>query len=838
MNRIVVIWSLSLLLGSTFLESKVNARSPQLNSSLAENPRAYPISVGRITKDWLGMVNSSENPGTIASHRRSKRTSQNLEATSSPMFSKSQQLTNLTRAIATWSKEAELYRDRGQTAQEIETLLKIARGYISLGQFQAAQIELNRIVALAPASPEKLALTQKRLGDVHSGLGDYESAISAYKASLETQISLPTLNSLVQVLQSRRQNYLTQSQNTRSDRDLSKYRALARRDRASALKYARRALVVSQKLTHPSAVRALIQWADLQQHGGSIRSRTLTVSRHQNNSSQDSVRNLSNSGKPGLSAKQLEQGRSILESLPPSRSAAYLMIDWAKVDSNNQVSWLHRASNIARTINDSRAFSYIFLELAYFYQENRDLELTIDYAKRAIVAAESSNQYDSLFRAQRLSGQVYQKIDRKDKATNAYRSAVASIDLMVQDLGLADARRIVEFNQEIEPIYRETLDLLLDAPSGSANLDEALSVFDKLRLAQLQRYFGDNCFEIARTDLFEPTGSTKNNIALINSIILKDRVVFILQLPDGRTIKSEAQIPKTELVSFAEQWYRELTMEYTWEFRTKSRWFYDLIVKPFAAELEAIDPEALVFIHDGILRNLPMAALLDDEQFLAEKWASVSSIGLNYTSTSSKPKSQSTIAFGLEDFPTGWEKLPGVREEIDSIQNIVGGKKFFGKKFTVNNLMQQLDRQEYSIVHLATHGYFGGTAETSFVLAYDQKISALELEDILGQSKQIPNLLVLSACETAVGSELAILGLAGVGARSGVATTLGSFWQVGDESQSETIKAFYSQLENRDKSKAMSTANYALSLQQVQIEQIRALVHPQQWAALNLIGYW
>ena len=593
------------------------------------------------------------------------------------------------------------------------------------------------------------------------------------------------------------------AQNSRREEDARPYQKLVQRDRNLALKYARRAIEESQSQKGASTIGALIGWHALTD---------------------------------GLSPQQLKRGQTVLESLPLSSSTVLLTINWAKIDSANRVNWLYRASNDAQKINDPALLSYVFLELSHSYRDLGDLELAIDYARQASRVAEYSNTYRSLFRAQRSLGQIYHRIGQQARAVDAYRNAIASIDTLGKDLSITDTRKIVEFNQEIEPIYRETIDLLLDTPNDAANLDEALLIFDKLRLAQLKRYFGDNCFEIERPNIAKRANSTPQNITSINSIILEDRTVFILQLPDGRTISHEAQISESELASLVEQWYGELTTGFTWEFSAKSRLLYDLIVRPFEAELTAANPEPLVFIHDGILRNIPMAALNDGEKYLAEKWASVSSIGLNYQDSTKGQKESKALAFGMEKFPPGWSQLKSVRAEITSVQNIVGGDDFFGKEFTTDNFYRQLNQNKYEVVHLATHGYFGGTADTSFVLAYDRKISATELENVLTQSKQIPQLLVLSACETAVSSELALLGLAGIGVRSGVTTTLGSLWEVDDESQSKAIEDFYSRLENNTTESAQWTTRSAIALQQIQIEQIRAFVHPLRWAALSLIG--
>ena len=719
------------------------------------------------------------------------------------------------RAIALWQQQLASYRADGRTTKESETGLKISQGLISLGQYRSAMTQLNEVMSQKASSPLSRAKAEKLLADAHGGIGNYKKAILLYQSSLQklasldgkelAETKLSTLNNLVSVLQKRRQANQLKASFSSTEEDARSYHQQIQQDYDLALKYARLAKDLGKAKNSASVVRTLIEFNKLSSP---------------------------------LALGDIQKGSNIMMNLTPSSSTVLSMLEWSKVDQTNRLSWLYRANNMASAIDNERVQSTVLMELARFFETRRDLKQAIDYAKQSALKAEGSNTFDNLYRAQRLTAGLYREQGQSNKARDAYRSAIASVDLVAEDMRDRNRNQIVEFNRQIEPIYRETLSLLLD--NSSPNLDEALLVFDKLRLAQLRRYFGDNCFEIDRPNITNRNNSTTKNVAIVNSIILTDKVVFILQLKDGRTIKSEANISQAQLENMAQQWYGELTTGFSWEFRALSRQFYDLIIRPYDAELSATQPEALVFIHDGILRNLPMAALYDGEQFLAEKWASVSSLGLNYTNSSTQPKDLKVAAFGTENFPNGWSKLPGVVEEIDSIQNTVGGKEFLGQEFTVDNLTRQLSNNEYSIVHLATHGYFGGTASSSFILAHDQKISANSLEDILGTSKQIPDLLVLSACETAVGSELAQLGLAGVGVRSGVASTLGSLWQVDDEDQSKTIKAFYSGLTDNGKSNKLArpTAKSALALQQIQIEQIRALAHPQQWAALNLIGDW
>ena len=710
---------------------------------------------------------------------------------------------NINRAIAAWKKEVSTSDERILKTTEIETRLKIAWGYISLGQFYPAITELERIIALTPSDRQTLALTRKRLGNAYSGLGKFDKAIFNYQESLKQKKSLSTTNSLVEALIAREKYNRLIAESSRQinskGSNAIRYRTQAEKDRNAALKYAEAALSLSDR-TNLSSVRALINWTNI-------------------------------SGQ-NLSLQQLYKGKKILSNIEPSRNLVFTILNWADIDKEHKALWLQRALDVASAIDDPYLKSYAFLELGYLEEQLGNLTKALDYAQSSQIMAQSEFAYDSLFRAQQLAGRIYQTKGERTAAIDAYRQAIASLGRLRQDSVTISIEQRKNFETEVEPIYRSALKLLLDRPqTKKSDLIEAIAIFDKLRLAQLQNYFGDNCFEIVKQKSANKNNPANENTAIINSIILENKTFFILQLPNGRLVKSEVKVSEAELVKQASEWTKNLNNRATNEYRTRSRLFYDYIIKPFESHLAANNLTTLIFVHDGILRNLPMAALFDGQQFLVQKWASVSSIGLNLTPTYTKPEKTKAIAFGLELAIAGWSPLPNVASEIQNIQNIIGGNKFLNSQFTADNLYQQLLQEKYDVVHLATHGYFGGTVETSFLLAYDQKISALQLENVLLSSRQIPELLVLSACETALTSDRSLLGLAGIAARSGVSSTLGTFWQVQDDEQSQTIEAFYSYWRQ-------PKYNKATALQKVQIEEIKKYdnAHPEKWAALTLIG--
>lgn len=715
-----------------------------------------------------------------------------------------------TQIKETGAKETE----EANQARKINVLLKEAQNYLQKGQFYSAITQLNKILALNPSEKQVKALTHKKLGNAYSGVGKFQKAVLNYQISLKQEMEISTLNNLVKTLliSERYNNRIAkEAQQTNSSAPpAEEFTIRAKQNREQAVRYAERAILISQNNINKfslSSVIALINW-----HNAIASGNSEPVTQN-------------------LSSQQLYRGGEILKNLPDSRNLAFTILNWSKIDRDKyRLSWLNKALKIAEDSNDVYLKSYVLLELGKFYQKQENFKLALHYAQKSQVNAQSVFAYDSLFRSQQLIGQIYQPED-KPQALLAYKNAINSLELLNQNSSSIGVEQRINFESKIEPIYRQALKLTLNHPNlKKSDLIEAIAISDKLRVAQLQNYFGDDCFEI-RQNKTTSFNQIQSDTALINSIILEDRVFLILQLPDGSLNYSQTKIDKAQVYSKAEQWNKELNDRANWDFIDNSRFFNDLIVKPFESHLQTKQISQIVFVHDGILRNLPMAALFDGENFLAQKWASTSSLGLNsaysISSQGSKPKA---IAFGLQEAIFGWTALENVASEIAIVQNIIGGDKFLNTQFTSNNLKHKLSEESYSTVHLATHASFGGTAETSFILAHDGKIPALELEDILTQSKQIPTLLVLSACQTATGNDSSLLGLAGIAARSGVESTMGSLWQVNDREQGKMIEAFYRHWQNPQ-------YNKATALQKVQIEEIEGYInsHPQKWAALSLI---
>jgi CHAT domain-containing protein len=94
-------------------------------------------------------------------------------------------------------------------------------------------------------------------------------------------------------------------------------------------------------------------------------------------------------------------------------------------------------------------------------------------------------------------------------------------------------------------------------------------------------------------------------------------------------------------------------------------------------------------------------------------------------------------------------------------------------------------------------------------------------------------LLILSACQTAVGDKRAALGLAGVAVRSGARSTLATLWSVQDQSTADLMTRFYGALNKTGGSKAES-------LRQAQLALLKSSEYnnPYYWAPFVLVGNW
>ncbi|NEQ53546.1 MAG: CHAT domain-containing protein, partial [Leptolyngbya sp. SIO3F4] len=283
---------------------------------------------------------------------------------------------------------------------------------------------------------------------------------------------------------------------------------------------------------------------------------------------------------------------------------------------------------------------------------------------------------------------------------------------------------------------------------------------------------------------------------------------------------------------------------------------YQWLIKPIENELgsEAID--TILFSMDSGLRTVPIAALHDGQQFLVEKYSvgMIPSLGLMSPHYQPIDNAQ-VLAMGASTFES-LQPLPAVPAEIETIGQLWPGRKFLNETFTQQNLISQQQRTPAQIIHLATHAEFNaGNADDSYIQLWDEQ---LQLSDIhtLGWDKPSVDLLVLSACRTALGDANAEMGFAGLAVAAGVKSALASLWSVSDVGTLALMSEFYHQLmDNPLKSNALRAAQLAMLKGETRLEKKQLPIadsqlpedlrdnleyldvsHPYFWAGFTMIG--
>jgi CHAT domain-containing protein len=260
-------------------------------------------------------------------------------------------------------------------------------------------------------------------------------------------------------------------------------------------------------------------------------------------------------------------------------------------------------------------------------------------------------------------------------------------------------------------------------------------------------------------------------------------------------------------------------------------------MQPLEPYLKEFNIHMLVFVPDGALRTIPMAALHDGEQFLIQKYAIATTPGLTLTDARSLDREQvHLLSMGLTEGVQGFAPLPNVQQEIQDIQDLFGGTSLLNEEFLALNIEREMKQEKFTIVHIASHGKFDQNPEDSYVLAYDQKLTMNQLGELIGlfQFRQTPlDLLTLSACETAAGDDRGALGLAGVAIKSGARSALATLWFINDQASSLLVNQFYTQLKQSSHSKAQALQDAQLTLLDHVIYR-----HPSYWAPFLLINNW
>ena len=468
--------------------------------------------------------------------------------------------------------------------------------------------------------------------------------------------------------------------------------------------------------------------------------------------------------------------------------------------------------------------------------------------REAALDAEQAGAPELLFRCQWFAGRILATQGQDEQAIAAYRGAVRNLERVRLDLPAFDPQTGRSlFRETLGPVFTELADLLLQQASNSdgaaqqVELGEARAVIEQLKTVELEDYFKDDC-AADLTARVKPVDNPGERTAVLYPVLLADRTELILSLPDGRLVAARSTASGAEITEAAQQF--RLAIDTRPDPVNPANWLRPAVyldaqlIKPVEPLLKEYDIQTLVFVPDGALRTIPIAALHDGTYFVAERFAVATSLGLNLLDT--RPLSERKVDVllgGLSESVAGAPALPAVATEIDTLSGVLGARRvLMNQDFVKPELGEALGRTPFNVIHLATHGEFASNPEDSYLLTYDGRLNMNELSDLvrLSQFRDEPvEILTLSACKTAAGDDRSALGLAGLAVKTGARSALAALWEVDDTATSQLMPGFYRNLLEPGVNKAE-----ALRLAQRAIMADRATVHPFYWAPFLLIGNW
>ncbi|MEH1844973.1 MAG: CHAT domain-containing protein [Nostoc sp.] len=738
-------------------------------------------------------------------------------------------------ALSTWQKAAEIYQQIGDKETLISNRINSAQAMQALGLYHQAQktlTEVEQTLTSLTKLPIKAAGLLS-LGNVLRSVGDLDKSRTILEQSLVVAKQVQSSKAIADTLLSLGNTAFTQgkSQLTIGNTEFAQQQIQA------ALRFYQQTATIA-----PPTTRLQAQLNQL----------SLILEILNNKSDENTLKKAL-----GLSS----QIRSEINKSLPSRNSVYARIQFASILkklrhqttinglSNLDIAQLlSTAVQQAQNLRDQRAESYALGFLGGLYENNKQLSDALALTEKALFIAQSINASDIIYQWQWQQGRLLkQQGDIKD-AIVAYDAAYKTLESLRGDLVTASQDVQFSFRENVEPVYRELVELQLRTEnleqgtpeSSQYKLKQARQVVESLQLAELNNFFRSACLEpIVEID---KVVTQDKKAAIIYPIILPNSLELILTLPNQQLRHYTSNISQEKVQSTIALLHEYLPdVAATSEVKQQSQKIYDWLIKPAQAELSNNGITTLVFVLDGELRNIPMGVLYDQQnkKYLIEKYAIALTAGLQLLDPKPLQKVQlNALIAGVGEARSiegrKFSSLKNVAGELKEIQmEIPNSQEFLNQNFIDNNLRKKLQTSAFSVVHLATHGEFSSDPERTFLLTWDKLLKVKQFDTLLRVSdKRSRNieLLVLSACKTALGDQRAALGLAGIAVRAGARSTLASLWSVDDQSTAQLMSEFYRELK--------TGISKAQALQRAQLAVFAKEKSPYFWAPYVLVGNW
>lgn len=542
---------------------------------------------------------------------------------------------------------------------------------------------------------------------------------------------------------------------------------------------------------------------------------------------------------------------------------------------------LNNAYQLADANHQIRLRSQAEGYLGRLYAAQNRHQDALRWLDKAIFDAQQVHATDLLMRWEMQSGKVFQATANNAAAMQAYTHAVQHLTDIRYSVPATLHNGHSSVKDIIDPIYRGLADTLLLQAANTASseakqllLRQAIDAMETIKQSELEEFFNDRCL-VGDDTIINLKDALLPEIGIIYPIILPDRVELLFRAGESSQFEQKSIAVSSKEVTGAAAEMAQYLRDGQGNYRPAARKLYNWLFKAYDSTLKAKGITTVVYLPDGFLRQIPFAALLNDKKFAIEDYAIVTLPRLTLKkpvardqhphaliAALSKPDGASIDELlqspvggvlgerGITELPEITvqgeapkmtrallvEKLslPSINTEVSDIQKNTVNTTLLNQTFTVGEFKESLETGNYSIIHVASHGYFGKNAADSFVMTYDRNLKLSEFESLLSDKRIKKNsidLLTLSACQTAEGDDHALLGFSGMAIKTNARSAIGTLWPVSDVATATLMKDFYANLNTQPK---------ALALQQAQLALLKNndTKHPYYWSPFVLVGNW
>jgi CHAT domain-containing protein len=487
-------------------------------------------------------------------------------------------------------------------------------------------------------------------------------------------------------------------------------------------------------------------------------------------------------------------------------------------------------------------------------------EQALATAARSAEVARSIGQAQELWGALTVAGQANVALGRGAAAVQAFEEAIEVIERIRQQVagGTQDLLRF--FGDKSEPYYG-----LAAVHAASGRMAEAFSATERARARVLLDLIESSSPSATAPDrdttiatfaeaaTVVPPGTT---IAMFMSDVERTQLLLLTRASAQAAPALQVftiPLSRADLTTRVEAFTRQLSRR-DLGFGAAGRALFDALLGQVDPRLRS--GERLVIVPDGPLWNLPFQALITPRgRFLIEEQA----IGYSHSVTalqrlqerrrSRQGREERLVAIGDPQFGTGdaRSRLPEAAREARAIAAMYGAASqvFLGPEATEAQL--RAASPGATVLHVATHGELvpaspmysfvslAGTGDGTKAGDDRSRDGRLEAREIANMTLDA-DLVVLSACETALGSDgggEGVVGLSWSLFAAGASAAVVSQWRVDSASTTELMLGFHRALRTEgsggSSAQAMQTAARAL----IASAQYR---HPFYWAGFVVIG--